>query len=120
MTTAKECVLSLSVPERCGGDDEEVNPTAEDVSRVDVHETNSVQILNVINEGIRSPKEVDYLSYGVSRPSTLLSLSLHSNRVSSLEGLASMTVSLYSIPGALLFPDVAFPCRVCVRIPINT
>lgn len=64
------------------------------VSRVDVHETTAVRILNVMNEGIGSVREVDFLAHGIARPSsTLLSLSLHSNRVSSLEGLASLTVS---------------------------
>lgn len=69
-----------------------------DVSRVDVHETTSIQILNVMNEGIGSVREVDFLAHGIARPSsTLLSLSLHSNRVSSLEGLAYLTVSYVGV-----------------------
>lgn len=53
----------------------------------------SAPILNVMHEGIRSLLELDLPAHGVTTPSTLLSLSLHSNRVTSLEGLASMTVS---------------------------
>ncbi|CAM9305835.1 unnamed protein product [Scytosiphon promiscuus] len=64
---------------------------AVEVSRVDVHETSAVQILNAMNENIRSLGEVDFLAYGVPRPSHLVSLSLHSNRLSSLEGFASLT-----------------------------
>lgn len=67
---------------------------AADISRVDVHHTTSVRSLNALNENIRSLLEVNFPAYGVARPSTLVSLSLHSNRVSSFEGLSSMTVSL--------------------------
>lgn len=68
------------------------------VSRVDVHERTTIQILNVMNEGIGSVREVDFLAHGIARPSSaLLSLSLHSNRVSSLEGLASLTVSYVGV-----------------------
>lgn len=49
--------------------------------------TEHVQSLNLMNEGIPSVLDVD-----CPRPSALVSLSLHSNRVASLEGLASMTV----------------------------
>lgn len=91
----REDIVLKSAPEHSVSDVREASPTAEDVSRVDVHETNFVQSLNVLNEGIRSLKEVHYPLYGVSRPSTLRSLSLHSNQVSSLEGLASMTVSSF-------------------------
>lgn len=64
------------------------------VSRVDVHESTAVRVLNAMNEGFGSLREVDFPAYGVARPSTLVSLSLHSNRVSSLEGFESMTVSV--------------------------
>ncbi|CAM9859750.1 unnamed protein product, partial [Ectocarpus fasciculatus] len=64
---------------------------AAEVSRVDVHETSAVRVLNAMNENIGSLDEVNFLAYGVARPSTLASLSLHSNRLSSLEGFASMT-----------------------------
>lgn len=94
-------VVLQAAPPEGGGCDSEVH----EVSRVDVHETTSVQILNAMNEGIRSLGEVDFRAYGIARPSTLLSLSLHSNRVSSLEGLSSMTVSLLG----------AFGCAVCRR-----
>lgn len=93
----REGIVFKSAPERSASNVREASPTAEDVSRVDVHETNFVQSLNVLNEGIRSLKEVHYPSFGVSRPSTLRSLSLHSNQVSSLEGLASMTVSPFEM-----------------------
>lgn len=46
------------------------------------------QCLNMMNEGIRSLLEVD-----CPRLSALVSLNLYSNRVASLEGLSSMTVS---------------------------
>ncbi|CAN0381942.1 unnamed protein product, partial [Ectocarpus sp. 12 AP-2014] len=64
---------------------------AAEVSRVDVHEMSAARVLNAMNENIGSLTEVDFLAYGVARPSTLVSLSLHSNRLSSLEGFASMT-----------------------------
>ncbi|CAM9784123.1 unnamed protein product [Ectocarpus sp. 4 AP-2014] len=64
---------------------------AAEVSRVDVHEMSAARVLNAMNENIGSLGEVDFLAYGVARPSTLVSLSLHSNRLSSLEGFASMT-----------------------------
>ena len=64
------------------------------VSRVDVHESSTVRVLNAMNEGLGSLREVDFPAYGVARPSTLVSLSLHSNRVTSLEGFESMTVSV--------------------------
>lgn len=80
-------------PEDCehGGGANGDAAAVEGFGRVDVHETNCV-ILNAMNEGIRSLQAVDFPAYGIARPSTLLSLSLHSNRVSSLEGLDSMTV----------------------------
>lgn len=56
------------------------------------HEPTTKQFLNAMHEGIRSLLELDFSARGVS-PSALLSLSLHSNRLSSLEGLPSMTVS---------------------------
>ena len=65
------------------------------VSRVDVHESTAVRVLNAMNEGFGSLQEVDFPAYGVARPSTLVSLSLHSNWVSSLEGFESMTVSMF-------------------------
>lgn len=49
--------------------------------------------LNLMHEGITSFLELDFSMHGV-RPSTLVSMSLHSNRVSSLEGLSSMTVRM--------------------------
>ncbi|CAM9387669.1 unnamed protein product [Ectocarpus sp. 8 AP-2014] len=64
---------------------------AAEVSRVDVHEMSASRVLNAMNENIGSLGEVDFLAYGIARPSTLVSLSLHSNRLSSLEGFASMT-----------------------------
>ncbi|CAM9670378.1 unnamed protein product [Ectocarpus sp. 6 AP-2014] len=64
---------------------------AAEVSRVDVHEMSAARVLNAMNENIGSLGEVDFLAYGIARPSTLVSLSLHSNRLSSLEGFASMT-----------------------------
>lgn len=64
------------------------------VSRVDVHESTAVRVLNAMNEGFGSLREVDFPAYGVARPSMLVSLSLHSNKVSSLEGFESMTVSM--------------------------
>lgn len=63
------------------------------VSRVDVHETPSVQLLNAMNEGIRSLRDIDFHSNGIARLSALLSMNLHSNQVSTLEGLSPMTVS---------------------------
>lgn len=64
---------------------------------MDVHEMSAARVLNAMNENIGSLGEVDFLAYGVARPSTLVSLSLHSNRLSSLEGFASMTVSTYDL-----------------------
>jgi len=74
-----------------GGDEQAIKAT--DISRVDVHEITAVRSLNALNENIRSLREVNFPAYGVARPSTLLSLSLHSNRLSSLEGFSSVTVS---------------------------
>ncbi|CAM9480031.1 unnamed protein product, partial [Choristocarpus tenellus] len=48
------------------------------------------QHLNLMHEGISSLSLVDFRARGAD-PSTLLSLSLHSNRVSSTEGLAHLT-----------------------------
>ncbi|CAM9225275.1 unnamed protein product [Pylaiella littoralis] len=62
------------------------------ISRVDIcYETGAVRDLNAMNENIRSLLEVDFPAYGITRPSSLVSLSLHSNRVSSLEGFSSLT-----------------------------
>ena len=66
---------------------------AANISRVDVLETTAARSLNAFNENIRSLREVNFPGYGVARPSTLVSMSLHSNRLSSLEGFSSMTVS---------------------------
>eukprot|EP00903_Cladosiphon_okamuranus_P006766 g6598.t1 len=76
-------------PERRAG--EGGNGAAADISRVDVHHTTAVRSLNALNENIRSLLEVDFPAYGVARPSTLVSLSLHSNRISSFEGFSAMT-----------------------------
>lgn len=57
------------------------------------HGPTTKQFLNVMHEGIRSLLELDFSGRGVS-PSALLSLSLHSNRVSSLEGLSCLTVRI--------------------------
>lgn len=73
--------------------DEEGNEAAADISRVDVHHTTAVRSLNALNENIRSLLEVNFPAYGVARPSTLVSLSLHSNRMSSFEGFSAMSVS---------------------------
>lgn len=72
---------------------EEGNRVAAGISRVDVHHTTAVRSLNALNENIRSLLQVNFSAYGVARPSTLVSLSLHSNRVSSFEGFSAMTVS---------------------------
>lgn len=73
------------------GDEQAIE--AADISRVDVHETTAAQSLNALNENIRSLREVNFPAYGIARPSTLMSMSLHSNRLSSLEGFSSLTVS---------------------------
>lgn len=93
MFSREHALLPSSPPER-GGRSNEAGAGAI-ISRVDVHESTSVQvqILNAMNEGITSIRDVNFLSYGVARPTRLLSLSLHSNRVSSMEGLASLAVS---------------------------
>ena len=72
---------------------DEEGSEAADISRVDVHHTTAVRSLNAFNENIRSLPEVNFPAYGVARPSTLVSLSLHSNRMSSFEGFSAMTVS---------------------------
>lgn len=82
------------VPERRAGEE---GSEAADISRVDVHHTTAVRSLNAFNENIRSLLEVNFPAYGVARPSTLVSLSLHSNRMSSFEGFSAMTVSFACI-----------------------
>lgn len=100
-------------PQRVGDGEGRNGATAAEVSRVDVHETSAVQILNAMNENIRSLREVDFLDYGVARPSSLVSLSLHSNRLSSLEGFASLTVSGLC-PEFVCLRWCLHWCKVCV------
>lgn len=60
------------------------------------HDLMTKRILHVIHEGVRSLLDLDFSAHDV-KPSMLLNLSLHSNRVSSLEGLSSMTVRMRKV-----------------------